>query len=86
MTSPPASVIPPARSTWSRASAARSTWGIQSPAGSSAVRQACAIRSWVIGSPSRAANSSPALVRHRVSPEYARKITGRTTPSVSASA
>ncbi len=53
----------------SRASAARSTCGIQSPAGSSAVRHACATRSWVIGSPRRAASSSPALVRQRVSPE-----------------
>ena len=53
----------------SRASAARSTCGIQSPAGSSAVRHACAIRSWVIGSPRRAASSSPATVRQRVSPE-----------------
>ena len=44
------------------------------------------MRSWVIGSPSRAASSSPAVVRQRVSPEYARKITGRTTPSRSASA
>ena len=30
-------------------------------------------------------SNSPALVRQRVSPEYARKITGRTTPSASAS-
>ena len=69
ITRPAASDMPPSRRTVSRASAARSTWGIQSPPGSRAVRQACAIRSWVIGSPSRAASSSPALVRQRVSPE-----------------
>ena len=39
ITSPAASDMPPSRSTVSRASAARRTWGIQSPAGSSAVRQ-----------------------------------------------
>ena len=38
------------------------------PSGSSAVRQACAMRSLVIGSPSRAASSSPALVRQRMLP------------------
>ena len=43
--------------------------------------QACAVRSLVSGSPSRADTSSPARVRHRISPEYARKSTGRTTPS-----
>ena len=85
MTRPPASGMPLARSTLSRASAARSTCGIQSPAGSSAVRHAWAIRSCVIGSPRRAASSSPAFVRQRVSPEYARNSTGRTTPSRSAS-
>ena len=69
MTRPPASVMPCSRSRESRASAARSTCGIQSPRWSSAVRQAWAIRSLVIGSPRRAASSSPALVRHRVSPE-----------------
>ena len=84
MTSPPASGI--AVRTWdSRWSAARSTAGTQSPAGSSAVRQARATCSAVPGSPSRADSSSPARVRHRASPEYARKITGRTTPSRSAS-
>jgi hypothetical protein len=86
MTRPPASVIPCSRRRERRASAALSTCGIQSPRWSRAVRQACAMRSLVIGSPSRAASSSPALVRHRVSPEYAMNSTGRTTPSRSASA
>ena len=66
--------------------AARSTAGIQSPFGSSAVRQAREVCSGVRGSPSRAENSSPALSRQRASPEYARKTTGRTTPSANASA
>jgi hypothetical protein len=48
------------------------------------VRQACAIWSLVIGVPSVAVISSPARVRQCISPEYARKITGRTTPSASA--
>ncbi|GAB3872793.1 hypothetical protein GCM10027610_138830 [Dactylosporangium cerinum] len=86
MTRPPASGMPPERRTCRRASAARRTCCIQSPVGSSAVRQACEMRSWVIGSPRRAASSSPAEVRQRVSPEYARKMTGRTTPSARASA
>ena len=65
---------PPASGTWrrtsvSRRSAAASTDGIHSPAGSSAVRSACALRSLVIGSPSRAATSSPARVRQARSPE-----------------
>jgi hypothetical protein len=50
-------------------SAAASTDGIHSPVGFSAVRQACPIMSLVIGSPSRAAISSPALVRQRIAPE-----------------
>jgi hypothetical protein len=65
-------------------SAASSTRVIHSPEGSSAVRQACAIWSLVIGVPSVAVISSPARVRQCISPEYARKITGRTTPSASA--
>ncbi|CAM5743818.1 hypothetical protein SALBM311S_04390 [Streptomyces alboniger] len=52
----------------SRWSAARSTLGIHSPRGSRAVRQAWLTASLVIGSPSRAAISSPALVRHRMLP------------------
>ena len=44
-------------------------FGDESLADAQAVRQAWEIRSLVIGSPSRAASSSPALVRHRVSPE-----------------
>ena len=64
--------------------AARSTCRIQSPFGSSAARQAWESWSLVSGSPSVAAISSPARVRHRISPAYARKITGRTTPSASA--
>ena len=50
-------------------SAAASTDGIHEPAGSSAVRSAWAVRSLVSGSPSRAAISSPARVRHCISPE-----------------
>ena len=69
MTSPPASGMPPARNWVSRVSAARSTAGIHSPPGSRAVRQARAVCSAVIGSPSRAVNSSPALVRQLASPE-----------------
>jgi hypothetical protein len=57
------------RTSVSRRSAATNTVWIQSPAGSSAVRQACACMSLVSGSPSRAATSSPALVRHAMSPE-----------------
>ncbi len=65
--------IAPASGTWrrtsvSRLSAAASTEGIQAPDGSSAVRSACAVRSLVSGSPSRAAISSPARVRHGISP------------------
>lgn len=67
ITSPPASGMPFLTSV-SRWSAARSTFGIQSPRGSSAVRQACEMASLVIGSPSRAAISSPALVRQRMLP------------------
>ena len=52
----------------SRLSAARSTDCIQLPAGSSAVRQAWLTASCVIGSPSEAAISSPALVRQRICP------------------
>ncbi len=64
---------PPASGTWRRTSvrrwsAAARTAGIHSPAGSSAVRQAWDSRSLVRGSPRRAATSSPALVRHRISP------------------
>ena len=65
---------PPASGMWlrtsvSRVSAACSTAEIQEPCGSSAVRSACAARSLVIGPPSRALTSSPALVRHCISPE-----------------
>ena len=65
---------PPASGTWrrtseSRLSAADSTEGIHEPCGSSAVRSAWAVRSLVSGSPSRAAISSPARVRHCSSPE-----------------
>lgn len=67
MTSPPASGMP-LRTSVRRWSAARSTLGIQSPRGSSAVRQACEIASLVMGSPSLAATSSPALVRQRILP------------------
>jgi hypothetical protein len=56
------------RTSVSRWSAARSTLGIHSPRGSSAVRQAWLIASLVMGSPSRAAISSPALVRQRMLP------------------
>ena len=83
MTRPPASGTC-RRTSVSRVSAAASTERIQSPVGSSAVRSACALRSWVSGSPSRAAISSPARVRHCISPEYARNSTGRTTRSASA--
>jgi len=69
ITRPPASGMSPERSTRSRASAARRTCGIHSPDGSSAVRHAWAMTSWVTGSPRRTASSSPAEVRHRVSPE-----------------
>jgi hypothetical protein len=83
MTRPPASGMP-LRTSVSRVSAARSTLGIHSPLASSAVRHAWAVASLVIGSPSFAAISSPALVRQRILPLYERKITGRTTPSPSA--
>ncbi len=72
------------RTSVSRWSAARSTAGIHSPRGSSAVRQAWLTASLVMGSPRRAAISSPALVRQRMLPLYDMKITGRTTPSASA--
>ena len=67
MTRPPASgsACGP-RSAAGRRRAARSA--STSPRGSSAVRQACACASLVIGSPSRAAISSPALVRQRMLP------------------
>ncbi len=67
MTRPPASGMD-LRTSMRRWSAARSTFGIQSPRGSRAVRQACEIASLVIGSPRRAAISSPALVRQRMLP------------------
>lgn len=67
MTRAPASGMPFLTSV-SRWSAARSTLGIHSPRASSAVRQAWLIASFVIGSPSRAAISSPALVRQRMLP------------------
>ncbi len=67
MTRPPASGMP-LRTSVSRLSAAASTLGIQSPVGESAVRQAWPMASLVIGSPSRAATSSPALVRQRMLP------------------
>ncbi len=51
-----------------RWSAARSTLDIHSPRGSRAVRQAWLTASLVMGSPSRAAISSPALVRQRMLP------------------
>ena len=65
---------PPASGTWrrtseSRLSAAARTDGIHEPVGSSAVRNAWLVRSLVSGSPSRAATSSPALVRQLISPE-----------------
>ena len=72
------------RTSLRRRSAARSTLGIHSPVGESAVRHAWPMASLVIGSPSRAAISSPALVRQRMFPLYDRNITGRTTPSASA--
>ena len=62
MTRPPASGTC-RRTSVRRVSAAASTAGIHDPAGSSAVRSACACRSLVSGSPSRAATSSPARVR-----------------------
>ena len=65
----PASGTPPLRFWVSRVSAACSTAGIHSPFGSSTVRQARAVCSAFSGSPSRAACSSPALVRQRASPE-----------------
>lgn len=83
MTSAPASGMA-LRTSVSRWSAARSTEGIHSPRGSRAVRQAWLMASLVIGSPSRAAISSPALVRQRMLPLYERKMTGRTTLSASA--
>ena len=52
-----------------RLSAASSTRWIHSPAGSSAVRHACATWSFVIGVPSVAMTSSPARVRQCISPE-----------------
>lgn len=67
MTRPPASGMP-LRTSVSRLSAAERTFGIQSPVGDSAVRQACPIASLVMGSPRRAAISSPALVRQRMFP------------------
>ncbi len=67
MTSPPASGID-LRTSVSRVSAARSTLGIQSPRGSRAVRHAWEMASLVIGSPSLASSSSPALLRHRMLP------------------
>ncbi len=67
MTSAPASGMA-FRTSVSRWSAARSTAGIHSPRGSSAVRQAWLMASFVMGSPSRAAISSPALVRQRMLP------------------
>ena len=85
MTSPPASGTC-LRTSVRRRSAARSTCGIQSPCGSSAVRQACAVTSFACSAPSVALTSSPALVRQRIWPEYARNMTGRTTPSARASA
>ena len=85
MTKPPASGM--CLRIWiRRVWAARSTDGIQSPPGSSAVRQARVVSSGLMIVPSRAENSSPAESRHRASPEYARNTTGRTTPSRNASA
>ncbi|SLH35127.1 Uncharacterised protein [Mycobacteroides abscessus subsp. abscessus] len=69
ITRPPASGIPDSRFWRSRMSAARSTAEIQSPAGSSAVRQARAVCSGLSGSPRRAECSSPALSRQCASPE-----------------
>ena len=69
MTSPPASAMPPLRCPVSRRSAAARTAGIHSPPASRAVRQARAVCSAVSGSPSRAVNSSPALVRQLDVPE-----------------
>ncbi len=68
MTRPPASGMARLTSV-SRLSAASSTRVIHSPDGSSAVRQACAIWSLVIGVPSVAVISSPARVRQCISPE-----------------
>ena len=64
---------PPASGTWrrtsvSRWSAACSTAGIQSPSGDRAVRQACAVMSFVVASPRLALISSPAEVRQRIAP------------------
>ena len=85
MTRPPASGTC-RRTSLSRRSAASSTAGTQAPSTSRAVRSACADWSLVSGSPSRAATSSPARVRHATWPEYAMNSTGRTTWSASASA
>ena len=68
MTSPAASGTP-RRTSDRRVSAACSTAGTHSPVGSRAVRQACAVMSWVSGSPRRALTSSPARVRQRIWPE-----------------
>ena len=68
MTRPPASGMP-RRTSVSRLSAASSTRLTHSPAGSRAVRQACAIWSLVSGVPKVAVISSPARVRQCISPE-----------------
>jgi hypothetical protein len=67
ITRPPASGMP-CRTSVSRRSAACSTAGIHSPVGSSAVRHAEEVMSFVLSSPSFASISSPALVRHRMWP------------------
>jgi hypothetical protein len=56
------------RTSLSRVFAARSTEGIQSPLGSSAVRQACEVMSFVLPSPRRASISSPAFDFQRICP------------------
>ena len=83
MTNPPASGMF-ARIFINLVCAAESTAAIQSPFGSNAVRQARVVCSALSGSPRRAEYSSPAESFHCASPEYARKTTGRTTPSASA--
>jgi hypothetical protein len=67
MTSPPASGTA-CRTSLRRRSAAASTAGIQSPSGSSAARQACAVTSLVSSCPSVASHSSPWRVRQRIVP------------------
>ncbi len=68
-----------------RSSIAAMTCGTHSPPGSSAVFHAVASTLLVDSPVSEAETTSPALFRHRETPVYAAKTTGRTTPSRSAS-